>query len=113
MISSVEADGAYGTRGCYAEVVAKKADAVIPPRCNALLWEDGHARNSAVILTKHLGSSEWKKYVNNHQCSLAETVMYRYKQLMGDKLVSRGFNQQHTEAVIKVKVLNLSIKESY
>ncbi len=32
--------------------------------------------------------------------------MYRYKQLMGDKLVSRGFNQQHTEAMIKVKVLN-------
>ncbi|WP_430929852.1 IS5 family transposase [Pseudoalteromonas rubra] len=105
-VSSVKADGAYDTRGCYAEVAAKKADAVIPPRCNAQLWEYGHARNSAVILTKHIGSSEWKKCVNYHQRSLAETAMYRYKQLMGDKLVSRGFNQQHTEAMIKVKVLN-------
>ncbi|MEC4091881.1 hypothetical protein [Pseudoalteromonas rubra] len=32
--------------------------------------------------------------------------MYRCKQLMGDKLVSRGFNKQHIEAMIKVKVLN-------
>ncbi|WP_164519293.1 MULTISPECIES: hypothetical protein [Pseudoalteromonas] len=32
--------------------------------------------------------------------------MYRYKQLMGDKQVSRGFNQQRTEAMTKVKVLN-------
>ncbi|WP_247749586.1 hypothetical protein [Pseudoalteromonas viridis] len=32
--------------------------------------------------------------------------MYRYKQLMEDKLVSRGFNQQHTEAMSKVKVLS-------
>ncbi|WP_249331966.1 hypothetical protein [Pseudoalteromonas rubra] len=44
--------------------------------------------------------------MNYHQRSLAKTAIYRYKQLMGDKLISREFNQQHTEAMIKVKVLN-------
>ncbi|WP_156158626.1 hypothetical protein [Pseudoalteromonas rubra] len=44
--------------------------------------------------------------MNYLQRSLAETAMYRDKQLMGDKLLSLGFNQQHTEAMIKVKVLN-------
>ncbi|WP_267251433.1 transposase [Pseudoalteromonas sp. PPB1] len=38
-ISSIKADGAYDSRGCYAEM----ADAVIPPRYNAQSWEDGHA----------------------------------------------------------------------
>ncbi|MCG7564651.1 IS5 family transposase [Pseudoalteromonas sp. McH1-42] len=105
-IRSVKADGAYDTRGCYAEVSAKKVAAVIPSRRNAQLWEDGHARNNAITLKKHIGGSEWKKCVNYHQRSLAETAMYRYKQLMGDKLVSRGCNPQHTEAMIKVKTLN-------
>ncbi|TMP52842.1 IS5/IS1182 family transposase, partial [Pseudoalteromonas citrea] len=38
--------------------------------------------------------------------SLAETAMYRFKQLMGDKLKSRQFNSQHTETMIKVKAIN-------
>ncbi|ALU44892.1 hypothetical protein AT705_19205 [Pseudoalteromonas rubra] len=60
--------------------------------------------NSTVILTKHIGSNESKKCVNYHQYSLTETVIHRYKQLMGDKLVNRLFNQRHAPAMIKVKM---------
>nr|WP_275446893.1 transposase [Pseudoalteromonas sp. McH1-42] len=55
-LSTVSAGGAYDTLGFYAEVAAKKAKAVTPLRYNAQLWEDGHAHNRAVILTKHIGS---------------------------------------------------------
>ncbi|KZN78153.1 hypothetical protein N481_26205, partial [Pseudoalteromonas luteoviolacea S4047-1] len=39
-------------------------------------------------------------------CSLAETGVYRFKQLTGDQLTSRTFNSQHTEVMIKAKVIN-------
>ena len=38
--------------------------------------------------------------------SLAETAMYRFKQLMGAKLNARDYNRQLVEAMIKVKALN-------
>ncbi|KZN53056.1 hypothetical protein N476_26565, partial [Pseudoalteromonas luteoviolacea H33] len=36
-----------------------------------------------------------------HERSRAETGVYRFKQLKGDKLTSRTFNNQHTEVMIK------------
>ena len=38
--------------------------------------------------------------------SLAETAMYRFKQLLGEKLSSRNFMNQSNEAFLKCKILN-------
>ena len=38
--------------------------------------------------------------------SLAETAMYRFKTLLGDKLSPRGFENQVTEALIKNLISN-------
>ncbi|KZN44990.1 hypothetical protein N482_03025 [Pseudoalteromonas luteoviolacea NCIMB 1942] len=105
-VDRVTRDGAYDTRGCYDEIAAKGAVARIPPRENAQYWEKGHPRNSATILMHLLGLKQWKEKSGYHERSLAETGIYRFKQLTGDKLKSRIFNSQHMEVMIKAKVIN-------
>ena len=105
-IDRVSADGAYDSRRCYAEITEKGAIPVIPPRENARLWTDKHPRNEAVMLCNKLGITQWKKLSGYHVRSLAETAMYRFKQLMGAKLNARDYNRQLVEAMIKVKALN-------
>ena len=77
-----------------------------PPRDNAQYWEEGHPRNNAVFMMHQIGLAQWKENSGYHLRSLAETAMYRFKQLMGDKLKGRQFNSQHTETMIKVKAIN-------
>ena len=105
-IDRVSADGAYDSRRCYAEITAKGAILVIPQRENACLWPNEHPRYDAVILCNELGVAQWKKLSGYHVRSLAETAMYRFKQLMGAKLSARDYNRQFTEMMIKVKALN-------
>ena len=50
-ISSVTAEGAYDTQDCYDALVKHNAKSIIPPRSNAVLWQDntiGKIRNDAV-----------------------------------------------------------------
>ncbi|MBE0368184.1 hypothetical protein PAUR_a1734 [Pseudoalteromonas aurantia 208] len=105
-IDRVKGDGAYDTRSCYEEVAAKIAIMLGPPRDNAQYWEEGHPRNNAVFMMHQIGLTQWKVNSGYHLRSLAETAMYRFKQLMGDKPKSRRFNSQHTETMIKVKAIN-------
>lgn len=105
-IKQVSADGAYDTRGSY-EVIGKKgAKAVIPPRKNAALWDDEHPRNEAVIAQQSGQLEQWKTDNSYHQRSLAETAMYRYKQLLSGKVTLRKYNGQVGEILANVKALN-------
>ncbi len=91
-IEQVSSDGAYDTRGCY-EVIGKKgAKAVIPPRKNAAFWDGEHPRNEAVIAQQSGQLDQWKTDNCYHQRSLAETAMYRYKQLLSGKVTLRKYN---------------------
>lgn len=105
-IDRVTGDGAYDTRSCYNEVAAKKAILRAPPRENAQYWGKCHPRDHTVFMTRQIGLKQWKVDSGYHLRSLAETAMYRFKQLMGDKLKSRSFNNQHTETMVKVKAIN-------
>ena len=63
-------------------------------------------------LTKPLGGDEeartlWKKLTGYHCRSLAETAMFRFKQLFGSNLRSREFARQKAEVYAKCKALNL------
>jgi hypothetical protein len=40
-IGQVSTDGAYDHRHCYDEIAAKGAKAVIPPRKDAVIWQEG------------------------------------------------------------------------
>jgi len=52
------------------------------------------------------GRKEWKKISGYHRRSLAETQMFRFKQILGEKLVSRKFANQVVEARLKASILN-------
>ncbi|EOX1519366.1 IS5 family transposase [Vibrio cholerae] len=105
-IAQVSADGAYDTKACHALLKKKGAKAMIPPRKNAALWEEGHPRNEAVQALKAGELEEWKLASGYHQRSKAETAMYRFKQLISSKLSLRNYNAQVGEALAGVKAVN-------
>lgn len=105
-IEAVSGDGAYDTKQCYKEVAKKNAKPLFPPRNNAGYWEDEHPRNEAVAQLKAGKLSDWKRESGYHRRSLSETAMYRYKQLINDKLSLRDYNGQVGEILSGVWALN-------
>jgi len=58
-------------------------------------------------LTKDdVGRMAWQKATGYNQRSRGETLMGRWKEIIGPKLKARGFENQKTEAKIGVRVLN-------
>jgi hypothetical protein len=106
-IAKIYGDGAYDTRKAY-EVAAKKdAQLVVPPRENAVFWEDGHPRNTALFLVLTMGLAWWKVATGYHKRSIAENAMYRLKQLFGASLASRKFKTQEVEVHARLAAMNM------
>jgi len=106
-IVQIDADGAYDTRDVYAAAAEHEAKLVVPPRDNAVPWEEGHPRNQALADIDTQGKEHWKKSSGYHQRSLAENAMYRLKQLFGDHLASRVFESQVTEVHARIAAMNV------
>jgi hypothetical protein len=53
----------------------------------------------------HVGQS-WKQRSGYRARSLSETVMYRYKPTIGERVRARTFASQQTEATIGCNILN-------
>ena len=74
-------------------------------------------RNHAVSQVGYHNLAYWKKKHNYHRRTFAETVMFRFKQLLGDKVYARGLASQSRELGIKCIILNrmasLGLPESY
>ena len=73
------------------------------------------ARNNAVLGILELGGDEegrklWKKLTGYHRRSLAETAMFRFKQLFGNNLRSRNLKKQRAETRAKCEALNVMTK---
>ena len=94
-IEQVSADGAYDTNACHKLLKNKGIKAVIPPRSNA-----------AVDALKAGSLSDCKQQHHYGKRSLAETAMYRYKQLISPPLTLRDYNAQVGEALAGVKAMN-------
>jgi IS5 family transposase len=119
-IRKVYADGAYDAKGCYQHSADHKAMLVVPPRKNSrvprkmpedYLMPRYEACVRIEYLRQRLGDVEaarkaWKKEIGYHRRSLAETAMFRFKRIFGDKMRSRNFKNQEAEALVKVLVLN-------
>ena len=112
-VESVAADGAYDASECYDSIAKISAIPLIPPRRDARLHQHGNCkspplpRDENIRAIRRLGRSGWKKASGYHRRSLAETAMFRIKTIFGDRLRSRVFEGQATEALLKCKVLNL------
>jgi hypothetical protein len=70
-IEQIDGDGAYDTRRAYEVAISRKARLVVPPRDNAIPWEDGHPRNDALRQIAEQGMAAWKKAAGYHCRSLA------------------------------------------
>jgi hypothetical protein len=109
VLASVSGDGAYDTRGVYRAIGERQAAVVVPPRRNGKPWEtstpEAKARNEVLRTVGHLGRRLWKRWSGYHQRSLAETAMFRLKQL-GDRLSARRSERQNAEVHIRCAILN-------
>jgi hypothetical protein len=122
-ISQVSADGAYDKRRCYEAIEERGAQAVIPPRRDAKIWQHGNCaapprqRDENLRAIRRQGRRRWKKESGYHRRSLAETAFFRCKTIFGPALRAREFPRQATELFIKAAALNrmthLGMPDSY
>ena len=106
-IEQIDLDGAYDTRKVYEVAQQRNAKVVVPPRDNAVPWEEGHPRNDVLQQIEANGLEAWKNESGYHQRSLAENAMYRLKQLFGDHLNSRLFETQVVEVHARIAAMNI------
>lgn len=115
-LHQVSTDGAYDQRSCYEVIEDRGAEAVIPPRKDAVIWQHGNRKEAAHPRDKNLrhirrhGRKKWKKDSKYHRRSIAETTMFRLKVTFGGGVSARKFDNQASELFIKCKVLNRMIQ---
>ena len=75
------------------------------------------ARDEILRSIRKKGRKGWKHQSGYHRRSLAETQMFRYKQIIGDKLRARKMGNQQVESRLGCAILNrmthLGRPESY
>lgn len=109
----VTGDGGYDHRDCYAAIVERQARAVIPPRRNAKIERHGNchaprlARDDILRAIRKQGRKAWKQTSDYHRRSLAETAVFRLKQLLGAGLSARELVAQTVEMALRVRALNV------
>ena len=67
-------------------------------------------RDEAIEAIKAIGRKEWKIEEGYHHRSKAETAMFRYKTIIGDKLAARKTAHQKTEVAVGCKILNIMLQ---
>lgn len=102
-IASLPADRAYETRVCRQRLLDCQAEALIPPRANAVAWPPlangkTHPRTAILEDRQQQGKKAWKTHSGYHRRSLAETALFRLKTLFGERLSHRRFETQTTQA---------------
>jgi uncharacterized protein (DUF4415 family) len=121
-IDQLSGDGAYDKEKVYQAAAAQGVSTItIPPRCDAVLWEENgpepHPRNETLRRIGEIGRKAWKVESGYHRRSLAETAMFRFKTIFGDHLNAREMQRQKSEARIKCAALNrmtrLGMPDSY
>ena len=95
-ITQVSGDGAYDKRKCYEAINRHQAKAAIPPRKGAKIWQhantksERHARDENLRQIRKIGRKQWKQQSNYHRRSIAETTVFRYKVVFGDRVRTRS-----------------------
>jgi hypothetical protein len=107
------ADGAYEGEPTFEMLAARfglMIEVTIPPPKNAILShnaaKDPTARDCHIAEIAARGRMAWQKATGYNQRSRGETLMGRWKKVIGPKLTTRNFKNQKTEVQIGVRVLN-------
>jgi hypothetical protein len=105
-------DGAYDSFENYDLLHKRGAKITIPPRGNAKTHQHGNCkapplvRDEIIRAIRKLGRAEWKRESGYHRRSIAETTMFRFKQIFGSNLRAILFENQAAESFIKCNILN-------
>jgi hypothetical protein len=122
-LSQASGDGAYDSFENYDLLHKRGIKITIPPRENAKIRQHGNNKSPSLVrdeiirAIRKLGCPEWKRQSGYHRRSIAETTLFRFKQIFDDKLSAILFESQANEAFVKCNVLNkmtsLGMPESY
>jgi len=113
-LSSFSADGAYDKEAVYEAVQAHSPDrrtrVVIPPRKGAVVGaETANAmqdRNRHIRWINRVGRREWQLRSGFSRRSKVESVVHRYKAILGREMKARTLAGQRIEARIGCRILN-------
>ena len=112
-VSCVSGDGAYDASNCWDFCRSSGIRGIFPPRRGARIQRHGNRdgpsldRDEHIRMIRRRGRKRWKEESGYSRRSLAETAVYRFKALFGDRLFSRKFDCQANEAFLKCKLLNM------
>lgn len=124
-LGDIIGDGAYDTSDCREAIYDLGGKPIIPPDKNAKVQRKSaspalQARDLAIQRIEELGEegrAKWKEEVKYHRRSRVETLMFRHKTILGDRLSARKASNQATEVSIKLDALNrmteLGMPKSY
>ena len=112
VLDTVGADGAYDMWDVYDAISDRGAKPTVPPQKNAKIKKHGNCsgpplpRDEAIRYIRGHGRKKWKRVSGYHRRSLAETAVYRFKQLMGRFVEARRWENEKVEVRLKAKALN-------
>ncbi len=117
-IASLTADGAYDRDPVYQAAAVRQPgspiEVVIPPRADAVLSTADPDQQSPsdrhIQLLAERGRIGWQRATEYGRRNHAETIMSRYKHLIGPKLRARSRPGQQGEVALAVQVLNRTIR---
>ncbi len=123
-LASARADGAYDTEQVYEAIErhreGRSPRVLIPPTKNAKLRShssNSRERNRNIRSRKRLGKREWHTKSGYSKRSLAETMMSRYKTIIGPMVRARTPQGQRVQARVGCQILNpmtsLAMPESH
>lgn len=112
-ITMLAGDGAFDQREVYDYCQQRGIPHIlIPPQRRAKIWQHGnaqappHPRDENLRHIRRSSRKRWKETVGYHIRSLAETAIFRFKTIFGDRLDARLLPQQRTEVLLKCAILN-------
>ena len=118
-VEAVGGDGAYDKQKGFDALAAPTSDPPIRPiivlRKDAIIQQHGNgkatplARDEILRAIRRKGRKGWKQASGYHRRSLAETQIYRYKQLIGGQFKTRSEANQQVESRLGCAILNRMI----
>jgi hypothetical protein len=107
-IEQVSADGAYDQRRCYGHAQSLSGEGCDPASQGEPRPQQGGAsgRDENLRRVRKVGRKEWKQESDYHRRSLAETMVFRFKAIFGDRSQTRQIDNHFKELMLKSAISN-------
>src|SRR5262245_51268292 len=112
MPRSIAASNLASKASIFWRILCESFSSSIPQRKGAKIWRrantkaERHARDENLWRIRKVGRKQWKRESGYHRRSLAETQVFRFKTIFGDRLQTRQVDNQFKELLLKSAILN-------